>query len=137
MGRSCSETREQADWISCIPDAHPGYISWEQFQQNLKTLEANGRGFDAARASPPREGSALLQGRAICGRCGGHLGARYVARRGRLEAWYVCGQAHASRGEPSCQSIAGRAIDTAIGELIATEMTPAAVELAFGDPQGD
>jgi len=67
----------------------------------------------------------------VCGRCGRHLRARYVARRGRLEAWYVCGQAHTSRGEPSCQSIAGRPIDTAIGELIAAEMTPAAVELAL------
>jgi hypothetical protein len=36
-----------------------------------------------------------------------------------------------SRGEPTCQSIAGRPIDIAIGELIAAEMTPAAVELAL------
>ena len=130
-GKKLLRKREQGDWLSCIPGAHPGYITWEQFQQNLKILEANGHGFDVARASPPREGSALLQGRAVCGRCGRHLGARYVARRGRLEAWYVCGQAHMSRGEPSCQSIAGPPIDTAIGELVATEMTPAAVELAL------
>lgn len=130
-GKKLLRKREHGDWLSCIPGAHPGYIAWEQFQQNLKVLEANGRGFDAARASSPREGAALLQGRAVCGRCGRHLRARYVARRGRLEAWYVCGQAHNSRGEPTCQSIAGRPIDTAIGELIATEMTPAAVELAL------
>lgn len=130
-GKKLLRKRAHGDWLSCIPDAHPGYIAWEQFQQNLKVLEANGRGFDAARASSPREGAALLQGRAVCGRCGRHLGARYVARRGRLEAWYVCGQAHNSRGEPTCQSIAGRPIDAAIGELIATEMTPAAVELAL------
>ena len=130
-GKKLLRKREPGDWLACIPDAHPGYITWEQFQQNLKILKANGRGFDVARASPPRDGSALLQGRAVCGRCGRHLGARYVARRGRLEAWYVCGQAHTSRGEPSCQSIAGPPIDTAIGELIATEMTPAAVELAL------
>jgi DNA invertase Pin-like site-specific DNA recombinase len=130
-GKKLLRTREQSDWLSCIPEAHPGYITWEQFQRNIKVLEDNGRGFDAARASSPREGSALLQGRAVCGRCGRHLGARYVARRGRLEAWYICGQAHNSLGEPSCQSIAGRPIDAAIGELIATEMTPAAVELAL------
>src|ERR1700733_8731234 len=56
---------------------------------------------------------------------------RSGARRGRLETWYVCGQAQTSRGEPTCQSIAGRPIDIAIGELIAAEMTPAAVELAL------
>ena len=49
----------------------------------------------------------------------------------RLEAWYVCDRAHGSRGEPNCQSIAGGPIDEAIGELIADEMTPAAVELAL------
>jgi DNA invertase Pin-like site-specific DNA recombinase len=130
-GKKLLRKREPGDWLSCIPDAHPGYITWEQFQQNLKILQANGHGFDAARASPPREGSALLQGRAVCGCCGRHLRARYVARRGRLETWYVCGQAQTSRGEPTCQSIAGRPIDIAIGELIAAEMTPAAVELAL------
>ena len=130
-GKKLLRKREPGDWLACIPDAHPGYITWEQFQQNLKIMEANGHGFDAARASPPREGSALLQGRAVCGCCGRHLRARYVARRGKLEAWYVCGQAHNSRGEPTCQSIAGRPIDIAIGELIAAEMTPAAVELAL------
>ena len=36
--------REYSDWLACIPNAHPGYISWEQYQQNLKLLAANGRG---------------------------------------------------------------------------------------------
>jgi DNA invertase Pin-like site-specific DNA recombinase len=130
-GKKLLRKRDHGDWLSCILDAHPGYISWERFQQNLKILEANGRGYKAVRAAPPREGSALLQGRAVCGRCGSHLRARYVSRRGRLDAWYVCSRAENLRGEPTCQSIAGQPIDTAIGDLIATEMTPAAVELAL------
>src|SRR5579863_6330264 len=28
--------REWGDWLACIPNAHPGYISWERFQENLK-----------------------------------------------------------------------------------------------------
>jgi DNA invertase Pin-like site-specific DNA recombinase len=130
-GKKKLRTRERNDWLACIPNAHPGYIAWEQFQQNRNTLKANGRGFEVARASPPREGTALLQGRAVCGRCGRHLRVQYAARRGRLEAWYVCDRAHGSRGEPSCQSIAGAPIDKAIGKLIADQMTPAAVELAL------
>ena len=123
--------RACADWLSCIPNTHPGYISWEQFQQNLKTLELNGRGFDVARASPPREGAALLQGRAVCGRCGRHLRIRYAARRGGLETWYICDRASGSRGEPNCQSIAGGPIDEAVGALITERMTPAAIDLAL------
>lgn len=123
--------REWGDWLACIPNAHPGYISWERFQENLKILEANGRGYELVRASPPREGVALLQGRAVCGRCGRHFRVRYAARRGRQGAWYVCDRGHTARGELNCQSIAGAPIDDAIGSLLAEKMTPAAVELAL------
>jgi DNA invertase Pin-like site-specific DNA recombinase len=123
--------RESGDWLACIPGAHPCYISWEQFQHNLKILESNGRGYEVARASPPREGLALLQGRVVCGRCGRHFRARYAARRGRLDTWYVCNLAYAHDGAPSCQSIAGAPVDAAIGALVAEKMTPAAVELAL------
>ncbi|OAF04427.1 transposase [Bradyrhizobium centrolobii] len=130
-GKKQLRKRDPKEWLACIPDAHPGYISWEQFQHNLKVLEANGQGYQAVRASPPREGAALLQGRVICGRCGSHMSARYAARRGQVDTWYVCHRAYASRGEPHCQSIAGWPVDEAVGELIAAEMTPAAVELAL------
>lgn len=67
----------------------------------------------------------------VCGRCGKHFRIRYAARRGRLDAWYVCDRAHGYRGAPNCQSIAGRPIDKTIGTLIAEQMTPAAVELTL------
>ena len=123
--------RESGDWLACIPNAHPGYISWERFHENLKILERNGRAYEVARASPPREGAALLQGRAVCGRCGRYFRVRYATRRGRQEAWYVCDRGHTARGELNCQSIAGAPVDEAVGSLVAEEMTPAAVELAI------
>lgn len=119
------------DWTACIPNAHPGYISWEQFQENLKILETNGHGYEVARASPPREGAALLQGRAVCGRCGRYFRVRYARRRGKEEAWYVCDRAHGKTGEPNCQSIAAPPVDAAISALIAEQMRPAAVGLAL------
>ncbi len=129
--RTVQRKREHDDWLACIPNAHPSYISWEQFQENLKILEANGRPYELARTSPPREGAALLQGRAVCGRCGRHFRVRYVTRRGKQEAWYVCDRGHTTRGEPNCQSIAGKPIDKAIGALVTESMTPAAVALAL------
>ena len=130
-GKKQHRKRDPKEWHACIPDAHPGYISWDKFQHNLKVLEDNGASYHAVRASPPREGAALLQGRAVCGRCGSHMSARYAARRGQVDTWYICSRAYASRGEPHCQSIAGWPVDEAIGELIAAEMTPTAVELAL------
>lgn len=120
---------DRGDWLACIPNAHPGYITWERFEENLKILESNGRGYALARVSPPREGAALLQGRAVCGRCGRQLHVRYATRRGAQETWYVC--ANANAGGFLCQSIAGPPVDRAVGELIAQEMTPAAVELVL------
>lgn len=123
--------REYSEWLACLPNAHPGYISWEQHQQNLKLLATNGRTYELARLSPPREGAALLQGRAVCGRCGRHFRVRYRSGRGKQEAWYICDRANATLGWPSCQSIAGPPVDEAIGTLVAERMTPAAVELAL------
>jgi len=130
-GKKLVRRRQSSDWLACIPNAHPGYITWDQFQGNLKVLESNGRGYELARASPPREGVALLQGRAVCGRCGRHFRVRYTNRRGREEAWYVCDRGQADRGEPNCQSIAGPPVDEAIGKLVAEQMTPAAIDLAI------
>jgi hypothetical protein len=73
----------------------------------------------------------VLQGRAVCGRCGRHFRVRYTARRGKLESWYICDRANSGRGEPNCQSIAGGPVDEAIGSLVVEKMTPTAVELTL------
>jgi DNA invertase Pin-like site-specific DNA recombinase len=130
-GKKTFRRRAEADWLACIPGAHPGYITWERYQENLRLLASNGRGYDAARGSPPREGVALLQGRAVCGRCGQYMRARYREQRGKLESWYVCDRSTAARAQPNCQSIAGPQIDDALGRLVAEKMTPAAVDLAL------
>ncbi|MEO7034551.1 MAG: recombinase family protein [Polyangiaceae bacterium] len=130
-GKKTLRQRPRDEWCACIPNAHPGYITWERHQENLSLLELNGHGYDAARASPPREGAALLQGRAVCGRCGRHFRVRYRDARGRLESWYVCDRASDAGAEPNCQSLAGGPIDEAVGLLVIEKMTPAAVELAL------
>jgi DNA invertase Pin-like site-specific DNA recombinase len=130
-GKKTFRKRAESDWLACIPSAHPGYITWDRYQENLRLLDSNGHGYDAARASPPREGVALLQGRAVCGRCGQYLRVRYRDARGKLESWYVCDRTTDARAEPNCQSLAGAPVDEAIGMLVAEKMTPAAVELAL------
>ncbi len=34
--KTIQRKREDSDWLACIPNAHPGYISWERFQENLR-----------------------------------------------------------------------------------------------------
>jgi hypothetical protein len=65
-----------------IKNAHPGYISWEQHEENLLRLRENAQAVGAdRRKSPPREGPALLQGLVVCGVCGRGFGTRSGYRR--------------------------------------------------------
>ena len=81
--------REQ--WTSLIVDAHPGYITFEQYEHNLQTLAQNAQAHGQERAAgPAREGPALLQGLAVCGRCGRQMTVRYHQRAGALVPDYQC-----------------------------------------------
>jgi DNA invertase Pin-like site-specific DNA recombinase len=70
-GKITNETLPREQWMTLIPEAHHGYLSWEQFEINQRLLATNARAHGTDRAAgPAREGPALLQGLAICGRCG-------------------------------------------------------------------
>jgi len=57
---------EQEQWICLIRDAHPGYITWEQFEEIERKLSESARAYGLDhRHGPPREGPALLQGLAV------------------------------------------------------------------------
>jgi DNA invertase Pin-like site-specific DNA recombinase len=85
------------EWYAFIPNAHAGYITWDEYQQNQKKLQENATQRRCPRQrTPPREGPALLQGLALCGKCGRRMQVQYHERRGHLYPDYVCG-ATASR----------------------------------------
>ena len=120
------------EWIALFPDSHAGYISWEQYEENLQRLRENRQAFTSDRpACPPREGPALLQGVAVCGRCGERLAVRYHERRGRLIPDYVCQHQTIQHGRAPCQSIPGGVVDAAIGALLIQTVTPQALQLAL------
>jgi hypothetical protein len=123
--------REYNEWLACIPNAHPGYSSWERFQENLKVLEINGHPYEVARGSPPREGRRYCKDEPSAVVADETSAFDYVTRRGGQEAWYVCDRGHSTNGEPNCQSIAAKPIDRALGTVVTESMTPTAVELAL------
>src|SRR6266542_6722630 len=76
-GRERRRSLPREQWHTLILDAHPGYIAWSEYEENLRRLRENGQAYGAdRRKSPPREGPALLQGLAICGRCGDRMTVR-------------------------------------------------------------
>ena len=131
-GRYTIKPVPQEDWHTLIPDAHPGYISWQQYQDNLRSLRAcaQAQGKDR-RKSPPGQGPALLQGLVVCGVCGRRMTVRYHRRRGKLVPDYMCQHESCEYGQPVCQQIPGSSIDQAVGELLLEMVEPVTLELAF------
>jgi DNA invertase Pin-like site-specific DNA recombinase len=126
-------TLPRQEWPVLIPDAHEGYITWAEYEANVQRLHesAQAHGHDRRR-SPPREGPALLQGLAVCGVCGERMTTQYHVREDGVRIpRYVCQLRRLHRGDALCQSVAGRALDQAIGELLIEVMTPLTLELAL------
>lgn len=134
-GGSVATSLPQEQWHTLLRDAHPGYISWEQYQDNLRQLRQNEQVRDVDHRSPAREGPALLQGLALCGLCGDPMRVRYHAHRGRLIPDYECYRHTQQRGEPPCQVIYGAGIDSAIGKLLVEAVSPLALEVALSVQQ--
>jgi len=131
-GRTRYSTQPREGWTSLIPDAHPGYISWDTFEENLRRLAEASQAHGAdRRASPPREGPALLQGLVMCGRCGARMTVRYHTRRGVSLPEYRCQRAGIEDGGPICAAIAGDGVDAAVGQLLLATVTPLALDVAL------
>ena len=64
----------------CIPDHHPGYISFERYLANQERLRANWRPPRGEGGGAAREGRALLQGLIRCGRCGRRMQVGYSGK---------------------------------------------------------
>ena len=130
---SCQHQRLPAEeWIALIRDAHPGYITWDEYEQNLQILRDNAQGPAAGRdRGPPREGPALLQGLVICAKCGDRMTVRYHLQGARRVPDYVCHRHGVEHAEPLCQQIVGGELDAAIGRLLVEAVTPVTLEVAL------
>jgi DNA invertase Pin-like site-specific DNA recombinase len=131
-GRHTFERLSQEDWAAYIPDAHEGYITPAEFDENNRRLRDNAYALGAEREKgPPREGPALLQGLAICALCGDRMTVRYHVINGRRVPDYACQRRGIERGEPACQIINGGGVDAAIGQLLVETVTPMTLEVAL------
>jgi DNA invertase Pin-like site-specific DNA recombinase len=127
---SCTK-RPREQW-TLFRDAHPGYISWAQYEENLQWLRenANANGQDR-RKSPPREGPALLQGLVVCGLCGSRMTVRYHTRQRRLLPEYACQRDGPDHIVALCQHVFGEHLDKAVGQLLIDTVTPLALEVTL------
>ena len=117
-------------WHANIPGHHEAYITEEEYKENQAILTQNRSQFksDGSRATPPREGDALLQGICYCGICGYQMGTQYSFRpkTGMKRVRYIC-SSDRNTLQKCRNSVIAESIDTAISSLVKEKLTPEAM----------
>lgn len=131
-GRQRTTRVPRDQWQVLRLDAHPSYISWQDYERIEQQLRASALAYgNERRHGPPREGPALLQGLALCGRCGARMSVRYHRRGDSLVPDYTCQVRTMQYRDPTCQIIPGGDIDAAVGRLLLEALSPLAVQLTL------
>jgi DNA invertase Pin-like site-specific DNA recombinase len=120
----------RSEWSVVIRDHHRGFIDWTTFEANQLRLAQNTHPRPHQAGGAVREGAALLQGLAKCGRCGRGLRVYY---RGRNSApGYYCAGNRITNGRGEwCLRVGGRQVDEAVAEAFLAELAPAGLEAAL------
>jgi DNA invertase Pin-like site-specific DNA recombinase/uncharacterized protein YndB with AHSA1/START domain len=129
QGRLRRRTRHLplGEWAVLLPDHHQGFIDWATYLANQARLDANVHPQPHQAGGAVREGAALLQGLAICGKCGRHLHTHYRGRH--ASPGYHCSGKDIVQGRGVyCLNVGGIQIDQAVRDAFLKALTPAAVE---------
>jgi len=113
------------DGVVVLRDRNPAYISWDQYMANQERMAAN----RSEHLGVPRHGPALLSGLLVCGRCGHRMLTVYNNNGRTLR--YLCSFEQTSYGASMCQSLAGRALDDHVTDLVLQAVTPPALETSL------
>jgi hypothetical protein len=124
--RACRR-KPRDQWLALIPNAHEGYVSWEEFERIQQVIKENTLGAEQPGAA--KLGSALLAGLLRCRRCGRKLTIRYTGN-GHDVLRYACYRGWLDNGEARCIAFGGVPVDEAIGREVLRVVQPAAVEAA-------
>jgi DNA invertase Pin-like site-specific DNA recombinase len=127
--RTRSRHLPAAEWEVLIPDHHPGFIDWEAYQANQARVGANIRPQAHQPGGAVREGAALLQGIAVCGKCGRKLAVHYRGRHAR-PGYHCAGRDLVGGRGVSCLSVGGVQIDQAVAEAFLAALIPAGIHAA-------
>jgi DNA invertase Pin-like site-specific DNA recombinase len=128
--RTANHAKPREQWSIVIPDHHPGYITWEQYERNQKLMAENSylRCPEGRRAG--RGGQSLLTGLLRCGRCGRTMYVVYGGRNRRI-ARYRCLGAQDHEHTQTCLAFAGARPDEAVANAILRAIEPNAIEAAI------
>lgn len=120
----------QNQWRFFIRDHHEGFIDWQAHERNQERLASNTRPQSHKAGGAVREGAALLQGIATCGRCGRKLNVMYTGKNS-APGYYCMGTSLVEGRGQRCLQVGGCQIDNAVANVFLKEMNPAGIEAAI------
>lgn len=112
-------------WEVLLKDRLPAYITWEQYERNVRQLELNSN----QATGVPRNGPSLLSGLIVCGQCGMRMVTQYKNNGKGLR--YTCLRRSVDYGEDLCQSLPGKSLDELTTKLVFQALEPAALEISL------
>ena len=124
------ERKPREAWKVLLLNHHPGYISWEQFEQNQHMLSENAHMQKRMARKSARGGRALLTGLVRCGRCGRMMRVLYGMHSGHAHRYYCPGDdGHVGAG--LCIGIGGMRVDRAVAAQLLEAVSAHAIEAAL------
>ncbi|MBF5089163.1 recombinase family protein [Novosphingobium sp. NBM11] len=122
--------KPREEWSTLIHDHHPGYISWQDFEENQRLLLENAHMKKNCDRKSGRGGRALLTGLMRCGRCGRMMRVFYGMAKGNAHR-YQCRGDDGHVGAGLCIGIGGVRVDKAIAMACLDAVSDRAVEAAI------
>src|SRR5512132_440748 len=121
----------RSQWSVLLPNHHEGFIDWSTYESNRARITANAHPRPhQSGGGAVREGSALLQGLAVCGQCGRKLRTHYTGRT--ASAGYHCaGKSIVDGRGIYCLTIGAVQIDEAVAHAVLAALAPLGVEAAL------
>jgi len=120
----------RSEWAVLIHDHHPGFIDWETYQAHQARIASNTRPRPHEPGGAVREGAALLQGIARCGRCGRGLRVYYTGRAAS-PGYHCAGDVIVNGRGEYCLRVGGRQIDDAVVSAFLQALAPAGLEASL------
>jgi excisionase family DNA binding protein len=126
-----TRTLPRAEWRGLIPEHHPGYITWAQFEDTQRRLADNVLACSTGEASTVlRPGSALLQGLVRCGVCSRRMRPHYTGPSRSVR--YVCDFVSRVQGRGgTCQWVGGLRLQEAVVDAFLTARSPASMPVTL------
>jgi len=120
----------RSEWGVLLPNHHEGFISWDTYEANCARIATNMRPRAHEAGGAVREGAALLQGLATCGRCGRRLRVHYQGRK-PSPGYHCPGNTLVNGRAGYCFRVGGAPIDRAVVKVFLETVKPAGIEAAL------